>query len=238
MDFKDCLEKYCTQVGIRLDDKQVGQFDTYFQMLIEKNKVMNLTAITDVKDVVLKHMLDCMFVYDSDIFAENSSICDLGTGAGFPGMPLKIYKPDLNVTLMDSLGKRLKWLDEVMDSLNLDSISTCHMRAEDAGNNKVHREKYDLVLSRAVARLSVLTEYCLPLVKPGGYFVAMKASSYEQELLEAKNALKILGGEVAKVKHVQLPEIDDKRVVIYIKKVHNTPKAYPRRAGVPDKSPL
>lgn len=238
MEFKDCLTKYCTQVGVELDETQVEKFDTYFQMMIEKNKVMNLTAITDVKDVVLKHMLDCLLVYEADVFSENSSICDLGTGAGFPGMPLKIYKPSLNVTLMDSLGKRLKWLDEVVDTLSLKKIGTCHMRAEDAGNNKAHREKYDLVLSRAVARLSVLAEYCLPLVKTGGCFVAMKASNYEQELEEAKNALQILGGEVVKVKHVQLPEIDDKRVVIYIKKVHNTPKAYPRRAGVPDKSSL
>lgn len=238
MEFKQCLHKYCSEVGIDLTDSQMEQFDLYFQMLIEKNKVMNLTAITEVEEVVLKHMLDCLLIYEPEFFGTNAKVCDLGTGAGFPGMPLKIYKPQLNITLMDSLGKRLKWLDEVLCRLGLENIRTCHMRAEDAGSSKQHREGYDLVLSRAVARLSVLAEYCLPLVKVGGYFVAMKASSYEQELNDAHNALHTLGGEVVAVKPVNLPGLDDKRVVIYIKKTKSTPKVYPRRAGIPDKSPL
>lgn len=226
------------QVGIELTEGQIEQFDLYFQMLIEKNKVMNLTAITEIEEVVLKHMLDCLLIYEPQFFKGNVSVCDLGTGAGFPGMPLKIYQPQLNITLMDSLGKRLKWLDEVLVRLELDGIRTCHMRAEDAGGSKQHREKYDLVLSRAVAKLSVLAEYCLPLVKIGGYFVAMKASSYEQEVQAAQNALRTLGGEIVLLKPVQLPGIDDKRVVIYIKKIKHTLITYPRRPGIPDKNPL
>lgn len=238
MNFKDYLIKYCTQVGIELNSHQLGQFDTYFQMMIEKNKVMNLTAITEAKDVVLKHMIDSLFVYDKEFFHGHISVCDLGTGAGFPGVPLKIYQPELKITLMDSLGKRLKWLDEVMNALEVNYISTCHMRAEDAGHNKLHREQYDVVVSRAVAKLSVLTEYCLPLVRVGGCFAAMKASSYGQEIEDAQNALKVLGGEIVRIKHVRLPDIEDKRVVVYIKKINDTPKDYPRRAGIPDKNPL
>lgn len=238
MDFKECLAKYCTQASLELTTLQLEQFNTYFQMLVEKNKVMNLTAITEVEEVALKHMLDCLLVYEPEFFCENSSVCDLGTGAGFPGIPLKIYRSGLEITLIDSLGKRLKWLDEVVDNLELEGIRTCHMRAEDAGNNRQHREKYEMVISRAVARLSVLAEYCLPLVKVGGYFVAMKASNYEQEIIDAERALRLLGGEIVRVKPVQLPSIDDKRVVVYIKKIKRTPPAYPRRAGVPDKNPL
>lgn len=238
MNFKDCLVKYSEKIDLKLTDSQLIQFDTYFQMLIEKNKVMNLTAITEVEDVVLKHMIDSLFAYEPEFFSANSKVCDLGTGAGFPGMPLKLYKSDLDVTLMDSLGKRLKWLDEVIQTLKINNIQTCHMRAEDAGHSKQHREKYDIVTSRAVARLSVLAEYCLPLVKVNGIFVAMKAASYEQELNEAKNALQVLGGEVVRIKPVCLPELTDKRVIIYIRKTNNTLKTYPRRAGVPDKNPL
>ena len=238
MNFKDCLLKYSEKTDLKLTESQLTQFDIYFQMLIEKNKVMNLTAITEVEDVVLKHMLDSLFAYEEEFFGANAKVCDLGTGAGFPGMPLKLYRPELDITLMDSLGKRLKWLDEVIQALQLNNIQTCHMRAEDAGHSKQHREKYDVVASRAVARLSVLAEYCLPLVKVNGVFVAMKAASYEQELEEAQNALKVLGGEVLRIKPVCLPELTDKRVIIYIRKTNNTLKTYPRRAGVPDKNPL
>lgn len=238
MKFRDCLQKYAQQAGFVLSEAQVTQLEQYYELLIETNKVMNLTAITEVREVVLKHILDSFYAYEPEIFNSGAKICDLGTGAGFPGVPLKVLQPTLDVVLMDSLAKRLKFLDQVIENLALQQIVTCHLRAEDAGRSKQHREQYDLVCSRAVARLQILAEYCLPLLKTGGVFVALKASNYQLEVEQAEAALKILGGKIIKIKQVQLPELEDKRVVIYIKKERSTAKTYPRKAGIPEKNPL
>lgn len=238
MNFKDCLQKYAQQAGFTLSSAQIAELEQYYELLIETNKVMNLTAITEVREVVLKHLIDSFYAYEQQLFPPAAKVCDLGTGAGFPGIPLKIWQPELQVTLMDSLAKRLKFLDQVITTVGLEQIRTCHLRAEDAGRSKEHREQYDIVCSRAVARLQILAEYCLPLLKTGGIFVAMKASNYQTELEQATQALKVLGGKIVKIKQVQLPELEDKRVVIYIKKERATAKTYPRKAGIPEKNPL
>ena len=231
MKFRDCLQKYAQQAGFVLSEAQVTQLEQYYELLIETNKVMNLTAITEVREVVLKHILDSFYAYEPEIFNSGAKICDLGTGAGFPGVPLKVLQPKLDVVLMDSLAKRLKFLDQVIENLGLQQIVTCHLRAEDAGRSKQHREQYDLVCSRAVARLQILAEYCLPLLQTGGVFVAMKASNYQLEVEQAEAALKILGGKIIKIKQVQLPELEDKRVVIYIKKERSTASVFTRSSS-------
>lgn len=238
MNFKDCLVNYAQQAGFVLTAVQVAQLEKYYELLIETNKVMNLTAITEVREVVLKHFIDSFYAHEPEFFPAGAKVCDLGTGAGLPGMPLKIWQPDLEITLMDSLAKRLKFLEQVIQELALKKIKTCHIRAEDAGISSLHRAQYDVVCSRAVARLQILAEYCLPLVKIGGTFVTMKASNYQLEIEQAQQALQVLGGKIVRIKQVQLPELEDKRVVIYITKERPTPKIYPRKAGVPEKDPL
>lgn len=238
MEFKAILQDYAKQMNMEISELQLEQFRLYFELLVETNKVMNLTAITEPHEVMLKHFLDSICAYSPEVFFANAKVCDLGTGAGFPGIPLQIMYPKLETVLMDSLGKRLKFLDIVVNDLALHNISTCHMRAEDAGRNKLHREKYDVVTSRAVAKLPVLLEYCLPLVKPKGFLVALKAANYEQEIEQSQLAIEKLGGKLVDIKHIQLPTLEDKRVIIYIKKTKNTPVEYPRRAGIPEKNPL
>lgn len=236
MVFSEILAQKATEAGLELSEKQLQQFNKYYEMLIETNKVMNLTAITEPEDVAVKHMIDSLLAFDKS-FA-NKTLADVGTGAGFPGIPLKIYCPSLKVTLIDSLGKRLKFLENVISELELENISCEHSRAEDAGKNKKFREKFDLVTARAVARLSVLSEYCLPLVKTGGMFIALKGSKYAEEIIEGEQALKILGGKLLSSDEVKLPGLDDGRAIIKIKKIKSTPAAYPRKAGTPDKQPL
>lgn len=236
MNFTEILAKKAAEASLELSDGQLEQFNKYYEMLVETNKVMNLTAITEPEDVAVKHMIDSLLAFDKS-FA-NKSLADVGTGAGFPGIPLKIYCPSLKVTLIDSLGKRLKFLENVIKELELTDIVCEHARAEDAGKNKKFREKYDFVTARAVARLSVLSEYCLPLVKTGGMFIAMKGSKYAEEITEGKQALNILGGKLISSEEVKLPGLDDGRAIIRIKKVKPTPAAYPRKAGTPDKQPL
>lgn len=231
------LREKSTAAGFTLSERQLEQFSRYYTLLIEKNKVMNLTALTEPEDVVLKHFVDSLYAYKADLM-HNKTLVDVGTGAGFPGLPLKIYDPSLHLVLLDSLTKRLKFLQEVSDSLALTSVAFEHQRAEDAGQDKKLREHFDLAVSWAVARLSVLAEYCLPLIKKGGYFIALKGSKYKEELLEAELALKILGGIVTAVEEVHLPGLTDKRAIIFIRKVKNTPAIYPRKAGTPMKSPL
>ena len=209
----------------------------YFDLLIETNKVMNLTAITEPEEVAVKHIIDSLLAFDEKIFP-GKLLADVGTGAGFPGIPLKIYCPELKVVLLDSLAKRLKFLEAVIEQLALQDISCVHLRAEDAGQNKDHREKYDLVTARAVARLSVLSEYCLPLVKVGGYFIAMKGSKFKEEISEGLTAVGILGGEIISAEEVKLPGLDDGRSIIRIRKIKKTPVKYPRKAGLPEKQPL
>ena len=230
--FKEKMGKKCPE----LTELQQKQFKKYKDLLLEWNEKINLTAITEEDDIILKHFIDSMTILKH--IDENSSIVDVGTGAGFPGIPIKIASPSINVTLVDSLNKRLIFLEEVIKNLNLEKIKTVHSRAEEFGQNKNHREKFDIATSRAVANLSVLVEYLLPLVKVGGKCICMKGSDIEEELQNSKDAIKTLGGQIEKVEEFTLPESDIKRNIIVIKKIKQTPNKYPRKPGVPSKSPL
>ncbi len=235
-DFKQILAESASQAGFKLTETQLVQFAKYYEMLIETNKVMNLTALTEPQDVAVKHIVDSLMAY-ADYFP-GKVLADVGTGAGFPGIPLKIFCPSLKVVLIDSLAKRLNFLQRVIDELGLQQIECVHLRAEDAGKNIAHREKYDIVTARAVARLSVLSEYCLPLVKVGGMFVALKGAKYKEEIASAAKALNVLGGKLVNAQQVELPGLNDGRAVVSIKKIKPSPKAYPRKAGLPEKNPL
>ena len=244
---KERLQQYMAQMGITLDDKQADAFVRYYELLIEKNKVMNLTAITDPEEVLVKHFADSLspfssLIKDDPLQGKSSGLklLDVGTGAGFPAIPLKIAFPGLNITMLDSLGKRVKFLDEVTGSLELKNITAIHGRAEDLAQNPSHRERYDYVVSRAVANMRTLSEYCLPFVKKGGYFIAYKAVEYTRgsEAEESLHALKILGGDPPIVRELSLPDNDSARCLVYIRKNSPTPKKYPRKAGTPSKEPL
>ncbi len=236
MSFADILAACGAEAGLSFTERQLEQFSRYYELLVETNKVMNLTAITDAREVAVKHMIDSLLAWEAGM--EGKLLADVGTGAGFPSVPLKIYCPGLKVVLIDSLGKRLKFLQQVIDELGLQDIYCEHLRAEDAGRSKKHREKYDLVTARAVARLSVLSEYCLPLVKKGGCFIALKGSRYADEITEGSEAVKILGGKIISAEPVKLPGLDDGRAIIKISKIKTTPAQYPRKAGTPEKQPL
>lgn len=235
-EFEKILAAKSAGAGFNLTETQLAQFNKYYEMLVETNKVMNLTALTEPEDVAVKHVVDSLMAYA--YYFPGKVLADVGTGAGFPGIPLKIYCPALKVVLIDSLAKRLNFLQRVIDELQLKDIECVHLRAEDAGKSAAHREKYDIVTARAVARLSVLSEYCLPLVKVGGMFVALKGSKYKEEIAAAGKALSVLGGKIVTAQEVALPGLNDGRAVISIKKVKPSPKAYPRKAGLPDKNPL
>ena len=225
-------------LGIELTEKQYEQFDQYYELLVEWNKVMNLTGITEYDEVNEKHFVDSLsLVKVLDVNSVNSMI-DVGTGAGFPGIPLKIAFPHLKVTLLDSLNKRINFLNEVIKTLGLEDISTIHGRAEDFARKEDHREKYDLCVSRAVANLSTLSEYCLPYVKVGGQFIPYKSGEIDQEVKEAKIAVKILGGNGAEIIKFQLPGTDINRSFVKIGKIKNTGKKFPRRSGLPSKEPI
>lgn len=236
MTFGEILAAKGSEAGLSFTPRQLEQFGKYYELLIETNKVMNLTAITEPEEVAVKHMIDSLLAYEADMAGK--LLADVGTGAGFPGVPLKIYCPELKVVLIDSLGKRLNFLQRVIEALELKDICCEHLRAEDAGRNKKHREKYDLVTARAVARLSVLSEYCLPLVKKGGSFIALKGSKYADEIAEGSETVKILGGKIISAEPVKLPGLDDGRAIIKIGKIKTTPTQYPRKAGTPEKQPL
>lgn len=236
MTFEEILAARGAEAGLNFTPRQLEQFGKYYALLVETNKVMNLTAITEPEEVAVKHMIDSLLAWEAGL--EGKLLADVGTGAGFPGVPLKIYCPNLKVVLIDSLGKRLKFLQQVIDALELKDICCEHLRAEDAGRNPKHREKYDFVTARAVARLSVLSEYCLPLVKKGGQFIALKGSKYADEIAEGSEAVKILGGKIISAEPVKLPGLDDGRAIIKISKIKTTPAQYPRKAGTPEKQPL
>ena len=238
MIFRDILTQSANEYGLQLTEKQLDGFTIYFEELVEWNEKVNLTAITAPQDVAIKHMIDSLSCYDEEIFKKGATVIDVGTGAGFPGLPLKIFCPDIKLTLFDSLNKRILFLQAVAEKLGINDINFIHSRAEDGGKSKQHREQYDIVVSRAVARLNILCEWCLPFVAVGGSFIALKGSQYSQELEEATGAIRLLGGEIAKVQKIKLPGIDDVRAVIYIKKIKRTPSAYPRRPGTAEKNPL
>lgn len=220
----------------KLDSKQINDFNEYAKMIVEWNKIINLTSITDLDEIHLKHFIDSLTI--SRYIKNGDSVVDIGTGAGFPGIPLKIYNDTLSVMLVDSLNKRIKFLESVIDTLKLSNIVAVHARAEDIGRDNKYRENFDIATSRAVANLSVLVEYLLPLVKVGGRCVCMKGPNIEDEVLGSKNAIKLLGGEIEKIDNFQLPNSDIKRNIIVIKKIKKCDKKYPRRPGEPLKKPL
>ena len=220
-----------------LSDKQIQQLDLFYELLVEKNKVMNLTAITEFDDVLVKHFADSLSictVLPSDV----KTVCDLGTGAGFPGIPMAIAYPEISFTLIDSLNKRIKFLQEVVDTLGLTNVNLVHARAEEAGRGKNYREHFDLVVSRAVANIATLSEYCLPLVKINGYFISFKSGDIKDEIEASGSAVKKLGGTMTEPVYFTIPETDISRSFLIINKEKNTPKAYPRKAGTPSKEPL
>lgn len=232
------LQQKAEQLNIHLSNRQLEQFQMYYEMLVEKNKVMNLTAITEYEEVIDKHFMDSILLGGIMDLSGGKTLVDVGTGAGFPGIPLKIAYPELQVTLLDSLNKRVKFLNEVIEALGLTGIEAVHARAEEGGQNPDYREKFDLCVSRAVANLSTLSEYCLPFVKKSGYFVSYKSSQIQEELEQAKKAVKILGGNIQEVQSVSLPETEIVRQFVMIQKTGRTPKAYPRKAGTASKTPL
>lgn len=232
------LEDGCQAFGVTLTEKQIEQFEKYYELLVEWNKVMNLTGITEFDEVMQKHFVDSVAAAKYVEMEKVNSLIDVGTGAGFPGIPLKIIYPHLQVTLLDSLNKRIKFLEEVVDNLGLTGIETVHGRAEDAAKKAEYREQFDLSVSRAVANLASLTEYCLPFVKVGGKFVSYKSVSVDEEITQSKKAVYVLGGEIGKVEKFNLPGSDMERALVIVEKKRSTPKKYPRKAGMPTKEPL
>lgn len=226
--------------NLEITKEQEEQFKIYFKELIETNKVVNLTRITEEGDVYLKHFFDSitpLFIF-SDVFKDGKTLCDVGAGAGFPSIPLKILFPTLKVTIVDSLAKRLKFLQTLIEKLNLTDVELVHGRAEDVGQNPKYREKFDLVTARAVANMTVLSEYCLPLVKKNGYFIALKGPKAADELSASQKALSVLGGKIIKDEELTLPNSDEERTLVLVEKVKNTPKKYPRQAGTPRRKPI
>ncbi|KRG11250.1 16S rRNA (guanine(527)-N(7))-methyltransferase RsmG [Staphylococcus sp. NAM3COL9] len=231
------LTKQLSTQGIELSEEQQRQFQTYYQMLVEWNEKMNLTSITEEHEVYLKHFYDSIAPSFYTDLTKELTICDIGAGAGFPSIPLKIIFPNLKVTIVDSLNKRIHFLNQLAEALDLENVNFVHDRAETFGKG-VYRESYDIVTARAVARLSVLSELCLPLVKKGGQFIALKSSKGEEELEEARFGLGILGGKVRETISYELPEEAGERQMMIIDKRSQTPKKYPRKPGTPNKSPL
>lgn len=234
----DQFQSALAEKGITLSAHQLQQYEQYYETLVEWNEKMNLTAITEKGDVYLKHFFDSIsaaFYFD---FKGSMTVCDVGAGAGFPSIPIKIAFPNIQVTIVDSLNKRINFLEHLATVLKLENVRFVHDRAETFGQNKVYREQYDVVTARAVARLSVLSELCLPLVKKGGVFLAMKAASAEDEVKLAGKAIQTLGGSIIKKESFLLPIENSERNIILIQKEKNTPKQYPRKPGTPNKSPI
>lgn len=234
----DLFDTEMEKLGISLSDMQKEQFARYYELLTEWNKVMNLTGITEYEEVIIKHFADSLALVRICDIKNISTVIDVGTGAGFPGIPMKIAFPHLDIVLLDSLNKRLKFLDTVIGELGLEAVRTLHGRAEDHARKKEYRENFDLCVSRAVANLSVLSEYCIPFVKKGGSFISYKSGSASQETEQAKKAVYLLGGKITEIDSFSLPGTDIKRSLICITKVNNTPGQYPRKAGTPSKEPL
>jgi 16S rRNA (guanine527-N7)-methyltransferase len=239
MDLEEFSKKICNKMNyfnIAVNDKQIRKFYDYMQLLLEWNEKMNLTTILDQDEIIVKHFIDSVSI--NKFISKDSSIIDIGTGAGFPGIPIKIINENTSMTLLDSLNKRIIFLEEIIKSLDLKNIIATHGRAEDFGKNSEYRQKFDYATSRAVAPLNYLLEYMLPFVKLGGKCICMKGVDIEEELLRADNAISKLGGEIEEILKIKLPESNLERNIIVIKKVKDTPSKYPRKAGIPKKSPL
>ena len=238
--FYEKFQNELSLLSINLEKNQLEQFYKYYEILVEWNKVMNLTAITEMEEVISKHFVDSLSLIKvlNDLSTEVYNIIDVGTGAGFPGIPLKIAFPQLKITLMDSLNKRINFLNEVINNLGLKDICAIHGRAEDLGRDIKHREQYDICVSRAVANLSTLSEYCMPFMKVGGCFIPYKSGKIEEELGEAKHAVFLLGGKIEDTERFLLPGTEAERSLIKINKVNGISKKYPRKAGSPSKEPL
>ena len=232
------LESGAAEFGIALDDAQINAFERYTELLLEWNQRFNLTRITEPDEIAVKHYLDSLSVLKYVRIRGGSSLIDIGTGAGFPGIPLKIAVPTLRLTLLDSVRKRLTFLEAVVQELGLTDVRIVHGRAEDYGQDRAHRAKYDFAVSRAVARLSVLCELCMPFCRTGGKFIAYKGPEADEEIAEASKAIRVLGGKLEAVHRFTLPGGDLQRSLVIVGKTEQTPKAYPRKAGTPEKEPL
>lgn len=235
-EFSETFDNYLKDLNIKLNEEQIEKFYIYMNLLIDWNKKINLTAITKPEEIVLKHFVDCLTI--ANYVEENSKLIDVGTGAGFPGVPLKIYREDLKIVLADSLNKRLTFLNEVLNTLKLKNIETIHTRAEELGRNKKYREEFDIAVSRAVANLSTLSEYLIPFVKVGGKCICMKGADIDEELNNAKKAIEVLGGKIVKKDIFKLPKSNLRRSVIIVEKVKKTSSKYPRKPGTPAKEPI
>ena len=236
----ELLREGCEQIGIELTEKMCKQFKDYKEIMLEWNKKVNLTAITDEKEIVTKHFIDSLTLLTTDEFqAANLKIIDVGTGAGFPAIPLRIVKEDIKqLTLLDSLNKRIVFLQELVDKLELSNVESIHSRAEDLGRSENYREQYDICISRAVANMAVLAEYCLPFVKVGGKFISLKGNSIKEEISAANKAISILGGEVSSIKTVKIPFSDIEHTLVIISKLNESPSIYPRKSGKAIKNPI
>lgn len=238
MEYRALLEDGLKEMGLVPTEQILDDFFAFQELLLEWNEKINLTAITDPKEIVIKHFLDSLSCLKGGLSFSNKKILDLGTGGGFPGVPLKIYDRSIQITLLDSLNKRINYLKLVGEALDFKNVTYLHSRAEDGGMSKEHREQYDIVVSRAVANMSTLSEYCLPYVKVGGYFIAQKTFEAMSEIEEGKKAIELLGGTIENIVEGSVPFTDLKHNLVLIKKVKSTPKNYPRKAGMPSKNPL
>ena len=234
--FIEELKKNALKINIELNEEQLEKFYRYMEILLEWNQKMNLTAITDKKEIIIKHFIDSLTI--NKYIEKDLSLIDVGTGAGFPGIPIKIIRDDIEVVLIDSLNKRINFLKEVIEQLELKNIKAIHARAEEIGRLDEYREKFDISTSRAVANLATLSEYLIPLVKIKGKCVCMKGSDIEEELYNSKNAIKILGGKLQTVESFKLPNSDFSRNIVIIEKVNKTKKNFPRKSGMPSKEPI
>lgn len=238
LEYYDIMEKAFLNQDLNFSQDNYEKFMTYMALIQEWNEKINLTAITEDEEIIKKHFIDSIQCYKFKGFHNFNSIIDIGTGAGFPGLPIKIADRNKKITLLDSLNKRINFLNEVISKLGLEDIKAVHSRAEDLARNNEHREKYDCVVSRAVANMAVLSEYCLPYAKVGGYFMALKGPAVEEEIMNAKNAISTLGGEIEEILPVDIESTDLKHNIVIVRKVKNTSKVYPRKAGVISKKPI
>lgn len=235
-EFEEIMQGYLKEIGTKLDTSEQEKFYNYMNLLLKWNENINLTAITDEKEIILKHFIDSLTI--NKYMEGKETVMDIGTGAGFPGIPLKIVNKEIKFILVDSLNKRINFLEEVKGQLNLENMELIHARVEDLAHDEEYREKADAIVSRAVSNLSTLAEYMLPFVKTGGLCICMKGSNISEEIESSKNALNVLGGKIEKIEKIILPNSDMERNIIVIKKVNSTPNKYPRKAGIPAKKPL